>query len=186
MWLGTFKIRRTAPEHCSICIYFTMKPITLLIIVFCIVSILSCRKDTYITSQDAVVNISADTIHFDTLFTTTGSVTHYFKIFNNNERKLKISDIALSGGANSFFKINADGSEGPSVSGLEIEANDSLYVFVTVKVDPTTANLPFIVQDSIGVNYNGNRKWVHLQAWGQNANFMRANVITSDTTWTNE
>lgn len=163
-----------------------MKPIAVLIIIFCIGLIFSCRKDTFITSSDAVVNISADTIHFDTLFTTTGSVTHYFKIFNDNDRKLKISDIALSGGLNSFFKINADGSEGPSVSGLEIEANDSLYVFVTVKVDPTTANLPFIVQDSIGVNYNGTRKWIHLQAWGQNANFMRTNVITSDTTWTNE
>ena len=163
-----------------------MRLITLLILVFCIGSILSCRKDNYITSRDAVVNISADTIHFDTLFTTTGSVTHYFKIFNDNDRKLKISDISLSGGANSFFRINADGSEGPAVSGLEIEANDSLYVFVTVKVDPTTANLPFIVQDSIGVTYNGNQKWVQLQAWGQNANFLRANVITSDTTWTNE
>jgi len=99
---------------------------------------------------------------------------------------LKISDISLIGGANSFFKINADGSEGPSVSGLEIEANDSLYVFVTVKVDPTAANLPFILQDSIGVTYNGIQKWVQLQAWGQNANFMRANVIIRDTTWTNE
>ena len=163
-----------------------MRPITLLIIGFCIASILSCRKNTYITSQDAVVNISADTIHFDTLFTTTGSVTHYFKIFNDNDRKLKIARIALSGGTNSFFKINADGSEGPSVSDLDIEANDSLYVFVTVKVDPTSTNLPFIVQDSIGVTYNGNQKWVQLQAWGRNANFMRANVITSDTTWSNK
>lgn len=163
-----------------------MKPIAVLIILFCIVSTLSCRKDSYLTSREAVLNISADTIHFDTLFTTTGSVTHYFKIFNNNDRKLKISDIALSGGIGSFFKINADGMQGPTVSGLEIDANDSLYVFVTVKVDPTTANLPFIVQDSIGVTFNGNQKWVQLQAWGQNANFIRAKVITSDTTWTNE
>ena len=163
-----------------------MKPTVVLIISICVVSILSCRKDSFTTDPNAVVNISADTIHFDTLFTTTGSVTHFFKIFNDNDSKLKISGITLSGGSNSFFKINADGSEGPSAAELEIEANDSLYVFVTVKIDPTIENLPFIVQDSIGITYNGNQKWVQLQAWGQNANFMRTKVISSDTTWTNE
>ena len=162
-----------------------MKPTVLFILAsFAIIS--SCKKDSFITTGDAVVNTSVDTIHFDTLFTTTGSVTHYFKIFNNNDQKLKVSEIALSGGSNSFFKINADGAEGPVVTDLEIEAEDSIYVFVTVKVDPTNANLPFVVQDSIGIKYNGKQKWVQLQAWGQNANFMRARFITSDTTWTNE
>ena len=157
-----------------------------IIITVVIASMTSCRKDAFITSQDAAVSISADTIHFDTLFTTTGSVTHYFKIFNDNDRRLKISEINLSGGSSSFFKINADGNTGPSVSNLEVDANDSLYVFVTVNIDPTSADLPFIVQDSISIIYNGNQKWVHLQAWGQNANFMTAHPITSDTTWTNE
>ena len=163
-----------------------MKPTAVLIIFICAVLVLSCKKESFTTDPNAVVNISADTIHFDTLFTTTGSVIHYFKIFNDNDGILKISDITLSGGSNSFFKINADGTEGPSVGGLEIEANDSLYVFVTVKVDPTAERLPFIVQDSIGITYNGNQKWVQLQAWGQNATFMRTKAITSDTTWTNE
>jgi hypothetical protein len=163
-----------------------MRPTAVLIFFICVISILSCRKDSFTTDPNAVVNISADTIHFDTLFTTTGSVTHFFKIFNDNDSKIRISGITLSGGSNSFFKINAEGTEGPSVAELEIEANDSLYVFVTVQVDPTLNNLPFIVQDSIGITYNGNQRWVQLQAWGQNANFMRTKVITSDTTWTHE
>ena len=78
-----------------------------IIITVVIASMTSCRKDAFITSQDTAVSISADTIHFDTLFTTTGSVTHYFKIFNDNDRRLKISEINLSGGSSSFFKINA-------------------------------------------------------------------------------
>lgn len=163
-----------------------MKPTAVLAITLLIGSIISCRKDSFITSKDAAVTISADTIHFDTLFSTTGSVTHFFKIFNDNDSKLRLSDITLSGGSASYFSINADGSAGPSVRGLEIDANDSLYVFVTVNIDPTNADLPFIVQDSIGISYNGTRKWVQLQAWGQNANFMNARVIVTDTTWTNE
>jgi hypothetical protein len=163
-----------------------MKPTAVLAIIISIGSMISCRKDSFVTGKDAAVTISADTIHFDTLFTTTGSVTHFFKIFNDNDRKLRLSDITLSGGSASYFSINADGTEGPSVRGLEIEANDSLYVFVTVDIDPTNADLPFVVQDSIGISYNGNRKWVQLQAWGQNANFMTAHVIVNDTTWTNK
>lgn len=163
-----------------------MKPIAVLAIIILTGTTMSCRKDSFITGKDAIVNISADTIHFDTLFTTTGSVTHYFKVFNDNDRKLRISDITLAGGSTSFFTINADGTPGPSVKELEIEANDSMYVFVTVNIDPTNATLPFVVQDSIGISYNGTRKWVQLQAWGQNANFINAKVIVNDTTWTNE
>jgi parallel beta-helix repeat protein len=147
---------------------------------------ISCRKDSFNTDGDAEISMSADTIHFDTLFTTTGSVTHFFKIFNDNDQKLRISSISLGGGENSFYKINADGNKGPQVTNLEIEAKDSLYVFVTIEIDQTAADLPFIVQDSISVSYNGNTKWVQLQAWGQNANFMRAKLITSDTTWSND
>lgn len=146
----------------------------------------SCKKDSFITSTDAEVSLSTDEIKFDTVFTTTGSITQFFKIINENDKKLRISSIKLMGGASSYFKINADGFVGPEVSNLEMEANDSLYVFVTVKVDQNTANLPFVVQDSIQVNYNGNKKQVALEAWGQNAHFFRDKKITVDETWNND
>ena len=85
-----------------------------------------------------------------------------------------------------FFKINADGFVGPEVSNLDIEPNDSLYVFVTVKIDQSTADLPFIVQDSVQVNYNGTKKQVSLEAWGQNAHFFRDKKISVDETWNND
>lgn len=163
-----------------------MRNLLLLLIAFVVAAVSSCRKESFITSGDAVVAISADTIHFDTLFTSTGSITHYFKIFNRNDQKLRISDISLGGGNASYFMINADGTPGPAVSNLEIEAEDSLYVFVTVKIDPTSQDLPFVIQDSVGVTYNGKQEWVQLQAWGQNANFLREKVIASNTTWSND
>jgi hypothetical protein len=42
----------------------------------------SCKKDGFITNADAVVYLSEDTLHFDTVFTSTGSTTQLFKIFN--------------------------------------------------------------------------------------------------------
>jgi hypothetical protein len=156
-----------------------------LIFLLFIVILSSCRKDSFIDSPDALVNTSIDTLRFDTVFTTTGSVTHSFKIFNQNDQKLKLSNVRLMGGAASAYKINVDGSPGVSFSNLEIDPNDSLYVFVSVTVNPTTANLPFIIQDSVLINYNGNNKFVQLEAFGQNANFLRGRRISSNTTFDN-
>lgn len=150
------------------------------------VILFSCRKESFITAKNAAIAVSADSLHFDTVFTTTGSVTQFFKLYNKNNRKLLISGISLAGGSSSFFKINADGFEGPSVKDIEMAANDSLYVFVTVKIDPTSANLPYIIEDSINIQFNGNQQSVQLDAWGQNANFLRSKVISANTTWTND
>ncbi len=145
----------------------------------------SCRKEGFITGPGASLGISADTLHFDTVFTTTGSITYFFSIYNENDQKLLLSNVSLAGGASSAFKINVDGYKGPTVSNLEIDANDSLHVFVNVSIDPTASNLPFVIQDSIKVEYNGNTRWVQLEAWGQNANFLRSKIISANETWTN-
>jgi hypothetical protein len=89
-------------------------------------------------------------------------------------------------GAASFYTINADGFTGPVVNDLEIAANDSLYVFVQVNVDPTANNLPFVIRDSIQVTYNGKDRKVQLEAWGQNAHFLRDKEITADENWNND
>ncbi|HEY1870636.1 MAG TPA: hypothetical protein VGG71_06220, partial [Chitinophagaceae bacterium] len=146
----------------------------------------SCKKDSFITSPGALVTISADTLKYDTVFTTTGSITQSFKIFNENDQKLNISSIKLMGENFSAYKINADGIVGPEINNVEIAANDSIYVFVSVSIDQNTANLPFIVQDSIKISFNGRDRWVQLEAWGQNAHFFRDKKITDDETWTND
>ncbi len=146
----------------------------------------SCSKTSFITSPDASVSFSSDTLHFDTVFTTTGSITQSFKIFNQNDQKLKLSAVKLMGGAASAFKVNVDGTSGISFSDIELLPNDSLYVFVSVSINPNSANLPFIVQDSILVNFNGNNRFIQLQAFGQNANFLRNRHITKDSAWNND
>jgi len=146
---------------------------------------LSCRKDGFITGKDAIVRFSADTLFFDTLFTTTGSVTGAIKIVNANDQKLRLSDVRLMGGAQSYFKININGATGPEQKDIEMEAGDSLYVFVAVHIDPGAGDLPFIVQDSIQVAFNGNQQTIQLQAWGQNANFLRNQKISGHVTWNN-
>ena len=161
-----------------------MKPsLALLLLIICVLS--ACKKESFITSPDARIRTSEETITFDTVFTTVGSITKFFRIYNENDKSLRISSIKLAGGLASPFKINADGTVGPEVKDLEIEGGDSLYVFVSVRVDPISGTLPFVVQDSISITFNGRTDWVQLEAWGQNANFLRGKKITGNEVWDN-
>jgi hypothetical protein len=155
-------------------------------IIVVLLSFAGCKKDSFITSKDAVVTLSADTLRFDTVFTSTGSITQLFKINNDNNQKLKINSVTLKGGLNSAFKINVDGTTGPIVKDIVLDAHDSLFVFVTVTVNPTAAAQPFILRDSISIESNGNNNFVQLEAWGQNAHFLRNQKITGNITWTND
>jgi len=162
-----------------------MKLFGSLIISFALL-LFSCRKDSFITSPDARVILSADTLKFDTLFVTAGSTYRTLKIINDNNQKLKLSSLKLMGGPSSAYKMNVDGVAGTQFNDLDIEANDSLYVFVQVNVNPGAGNLPFIIRDSIQVTYNGRNRLVQLEAWGQNARFFRDKVITVNETWNND
>jgi hypothetical protein len=155
--------------------------IILLIIVFSI----GCKKESFITSSNALLRTSTDTLRYDTVFTSTGSITQSFKIFNPNNKKLRLSKVQLMGGGNSFFKINVDGVAGSLFNDIDINANDSIYVFAMVTINPNSNLLPFIAQDSISITYNGNTHFVQLEAYGQNAHYLRNAQVTTDSTWQN-
>lgn len=158
----------------------------LLLLSLTIVLLAACRKNEFTDSSSALLTTTVDSLHFDTLFTTTGSFTQVFKIVNDNDKGVRVNSVRLMGGASSPFRINVDGTVGPQVNDIEIRDNDSVYVYVTVSIDPSSSTLPFVVQDSIEINYNGNRQLVQLDAWGQNAHFFRAREIKADEVWNND
>lgn len=163
-----------------------MRAAILLPALFSLLILFSCRKDSFITGPDAIVRVTVDTLKYDTVFTQTGSVTQSFKIVNENDKKLRLSSVKLMGGVSSSYSMNVDGTAAQEVTNVDIEANDSVYVFVKVNIDPTIDNLPFIIRDSIQIAYNGNKRLVQLEAWGQNAHFLRGEEIEVDEVWTND
>ena len=148
--------------------------------------LIACKKDTFITSPEARITLTADTLKYDTVFPTTGSVSKLFKVVNENNQKLRLSSVKLMGGASSAFKINVDGIATTKATNVDIDANDSVYVFVQVNVNPSAANLPFVIRDSIQISFNGRSRFVQLEAWGQNAHFLRGKEVTADETWNND
>lgn len=133
----------------------------------------ACRKGERITSDpNAKLNIANQEVLFDTIFTSVGSITKRIKITNKNNDAVKVSEIRLSGGSNSAFSLNINGEPTQNKNDLIINGQDSINLFVKVSINPNSTNLPFLVQDSIILNTNGNRQVIQLLAYGQNAVFV--------------
>jgi hypothetical protein len=82
-----------------------------------------------------------------------------------------------------MYRINVDGQAAYNVQNVEIEGNDSLYIFVKVNVNPNDKSTPFIVSDSIVFMTNTNRQMVQLAALGQNADFNIGKTLKGNQTW---
>ncbi len=134
---------------------------------------MSCKKNNLLSKKN--LEFSVDTLVFDTVFTTIGSTTKQFKIYNKESKTVRIDQIELMGGQNSPFRMNVDGNIGTSLSNIRIESKDSLFVFVEVTLDINSQTLPMIVEDSIRFRTNGKDQYVKLAVWGQDMYFHYSN-----------
>jgi len=167
-----------------------------MLMIFLVGMFFSCRDDGIDPDPSIRLSFSADSLLFDTVFTTVGSATRSFKVYNDHDERVRISSVSLAGAPDSYFRMNVDGRAGTIIEDVDVEANDSIYVFVEVTVDPVNQELPLTIVDSIEFNINQNIQDVKLVAWGQDAHFIHPNYeddsgleyhrITEDTEWTAE
>lgn len=132
----------------------------------------SCKpSDDFDTGNDVILGFSLDTLRFDTVFTELGSATRILKVYNPKKKDIQISKISIKNDPTSFFKINVDGIPGNVATDIEIAGNDSLYIFAEVTIDPDQplSNSPFVIEDYLVFEINGNTQEVLMEAWGQNA-----------------
>lgn len=142
----------------------------------------SCKKKEFFSTSN--LSFSSDTVVFDTIFTTIGSTTKQFKIYNIQNAKIKIESIQLMGGSNSPFRINVDGVSGLQFGETVLDKKDSLYVFVDVTLQVNNGTLPLIIEDSIRFRTNGKDQYVKLAVWGQDAYFHYKDLNSG--TWQND
>ena len=145
---------------------------TLFLLTLAVGVLASCRKDAQFTDESGIqLDFSRDTVLFDTIFTTIGSITKRFVVRNPSNNAIRI-DIALEGGTPSPFRINVDGSSGIQFDDVEVLGNDSLFIFVEATLDQSNSSNPFIFEDHILFITNGTQQEVLLLAWGQDAHFI--------------
>ena len=138
-----------------------------------------CKKNQLTTNGH--LEFSLDTLVFDTVFTTIGSTTGQFKLYNRNSKTILIDEVELMGGSSSPFRINLDGISGTSHEDLSLEANDSLFMFVEVTLDINSQNTPMVIEDSIRFKTNGLNQYIKLAVWGQDAYFYYKDTVQG--TW---
>lgn len=160
-----------------------------LLFVFFGLSFFGCKKIN--SFSDGNLDFSADTIVFDTVFTTIGSTTKQLKLYNPASRTLQVSEVELMGREDSPFRINLDGISADYFENIEIEGKDSLFMFIEVTLQVNGAILPMIIEDSIRFRTNGKDQYVQLAVWGQDAYFHYSNFQTNEFdlnegTWPND
>lgn len=151
-----------------------INPLFFVFLGFSIIVIDSCFNQVIRTDSDTFLVFSKDTLAFDTVFTSLGSATRSFKVYNTYGDAVVIEKVMLDNQAMGFFRLNIDGLSANVHENIEIAGGDSIYIFAEVTVDPDMplSDSPFVVEDFIRFTVNGNSQSVLLSAWGQNANYI--------------
>ena len=142
----------------------------------------SCKKQKTL-SAGGTLKFSEDTLKFDTVFTAAGSFTNGLVIYNPQNEAVTVSSVRLQNGTSSYFHLNVDGFPGNNIANLKIAPHDSIYVFATVKIDPTDTLTPFLITDRLIATLNGKEFSIPFTAYGQNAHYIVSDSIRVNTTW---
>ncbi|XOV92674.1 MAG: hypothetical protein ACFHWX_21010 [Bacteroidota bacterium] len=148
-----------------------------------IIFFLACQpEDEIITESSAArLEVSNDTVLFDTLLTEQLSLTKRFRIYNSSPNAIKIDRISLGLGTQSRYRIFANGKEGPTILDEIIHGGDSILVLVDAIIDPNDEELPYLVKDSVIIDWNTNTKHVKLVSWGQDAYYITSSSLCDTT-----
>lgn len=137
-----------------------------------------CEKEGFVRDGGGVkLEFSADTVAFDTVFTTVGTATKRLTVYNRSDDNLLLSSVTLEGGRASRFRLNVDGDTSLTAREVEIEAGDSIFIFIQANINPNDNQQPFLVEDAISFS-NGQR--IPLTAWGRNAIY---HITPKDSVW---
>ena len=174
-----------AHQFYTLLIFVTMRYLLALAgILFIALTFNACRRDIQIDEDpDARLLFSQDTIVFDTVFTTVGSTSRIFQVYNTSSKAVNIESIDLAGGAASPFRVNVDGTPTTSTGDILLRGGDSMFVFVDVTLDPNNSTNPLMIEDSIIFYTNGNRQSVVLNAVGRDAYFHYREISGCGEVW---
>ena len=159
--------------------------LSLVALILCVCTACTDIDGDFTTSPTARLTMEMDTVPFDTVFTGITSSTRRVKVYNHNDKDLRITQVSLSQGEDSPFRVNVDGqSVGSGIGNLEIMAHDSLFMFCEVTPKDNQSELPTVVRDSIVfLLESGVEQYMVLEAWGQDVVILRAPRIETDETW---
>lgn len=135
----------------------------------------SCRQDFDFAPSTGNLEFSKDTVYLDTVFTNIGSSTYNLKVYNRSDNDISIPSIGLERGTASNYRLNVDGNAGQTFNNVEIQAKDSLFIFVETTIDIQNQTLlenEFLYTDKINFDAGSNLQSVDLVTLVKDAVFI--------------
>ena len=145
----------------------------------------SCISDDFTDAPDAQISFSTPTVDFGTVFTGDVSPTARLVVANHNKKGIRISSIRFLA-PDSPFSVNVDGVSGDVFHDVEINGNDSIYLFLACKVAPDDSPAPRTVTDYLEFTVNGSVSSVEVEATAINVTRLKDVTIDSDTRFSAE
>ena len=143
--------------------------------------------DEFSNSPSARLAFSRDSVIMDTVFSTVGSRTYDFWVFNRMKQGIRLKSVRLRQGNQTGFRVNVDGSYldntlGSVVNDLEVRKGDSIRVFVELTAPENGQPEPLQIDDDlVFLLESGVEQCVALRGFAWDAIPWRNTVIGTDT-----
>jgi len=141
-------------------------------LICCVVfSIFSCSKDYEENDDLSSIFFSLDTLKYDTIFSRIPSTTKRIKIYNKSNSNIVLDQILLENNQ-SYYRLNVNGQNEGKYANININAQDSLYVFVEINAKYHNSDKPKEILDKLIVRYGDYYKSICLQTFIQDVIFL--------------
>jgi hypothetical protein len=148
-----------------------------------------CKPREEELQTSGALEFSADTVKFDTVFTTLRTVTKRLWVYNRNPKGVNVDLVGLEKPATSAYTLLINGDLKQTATNLFIRGEDSLLILVRAKLPDNGQNgVPkdYVLEEKLNFRTNGQDQHVLLRSFGQNI-YLHDNVaLGCGAVWTND
>ena len=135
------------------------------------------------------LEFSADTVKFDTVFTTLTTITKRLWVHNRNNKGVNVSLVSLEKPVGSSYTLVINGDLKQTANDLFIRGQDSLLILVRAKLPDNgqnTAAKDYVLEEKLNFVTNGNQQHVLLRSFGQNIYLHEGTYLPCGAVWRND
>jgi len=148
-----------------------------------------CKPREEELQTSGALEFSADTVKFDTVFTTLRTVTKRLWVYNRNPKGVNVDLVTLDQPATSPYTLIINGDLKQTASNLFIRGEDSLLILVRAKLPDNGQNgaaKAYVLEEKLNFRTNGQDQRVLLRSFGQNIYLHEHVALACNSVWTND
>ena len=148
-----------------------------------------CKPREEELQTSGALEFSADTVKFDTVFTTLRTVTKRLWVYNRNPKGVNVDLVTLDQPAASSYTLIINGDLKQTATNLFIRGEDSLLILVRAKLPDngqSAPNKPYVLEEKLNFTTNGQAQHVLLRSFGQNIYLHEHVALACNSVWAND